>query len=517
MSLGEAIRKRRKSLGLTLQVLAEKIASDPGNLSRIERGAQNVSEAQLLKICEVLNCAPSSLFQNKTSPNPIQKLDSQTFAKWFRLAAPYINTFSNKTFVIAFGGELLDEDQFTALSHDINLLTCLNVKIVLVHGARPQIDQKLKEKKISTQLVRNVRVTDDSGMEAVKEANGLIKINIESTLSSSLLNSPMAGSDIKVSSGNFITAKPLGVIDGVDMQHTGEVRKIDSAAIKKKLDNKELVVISPIGYSPTGEVFNLTMEDVALKTSIALEADKLILLIDSDGIFNLRNELLHEMTLEKAVNLYKSIAKDNPKKHELININSNELDLLEIAIKASEAGIHKIHLINRHIDGAILQELFTDEGVGTVITEKALDTIRQANHNDVKGIHKLINPLEAGGYLIKRGKERIDHDIENFFVIEHDKKIIGCAALYPYNDHVEFACFAINKNYQSKGFGSKLYNYCEEIAREKSYKYLFALTTRTEHWFIEKGFKEESIQKLPKKRLESYLPQRNSKFFIKKL
>jgi len=348
-------------------------------------------------------------------------------------------------------------------------------------------------------------------------SRAFIKINIESTLSSSLLNSPMAGSDIKVSSGNFITAKPLGVIDGVDMQHTGEVRKIDSAAIKKKLDNKELVVISPIGYSPTGEVFNLTMEDVALKTSIALEADKLILLIDSDGIFNLRNELLHEMTLEKAINLYKSIAKNNPKKNELINISSNELDLLEIAIKASEAGIHKIHLINRHIDGAILQELFTDEGVGTVITEKALDAIRQANHNDVKGIHKLINPLEAGGYLIKRGKERIDHDIENFFVIEHDKKIIGCAALYPYNDHVEFACFAINKNYQSKGFGSKLYNYCEEIAREKSYKYLFALTTRTEHWFIEKGFKEENIQKLPKKRLESYLPQRNSKFFIKKL
>jgi len=517
MSLGEAIRKRRKSLGLTLQVLAEKIASDPGNLSRIERGAQNVSEAQLLKICEVLNCAPSGLFQNKTSSNPIQKLDSQTFARWFRLAAPYINTFSNKTFLIAFGGELLDENQFTALSHDINLLTCLNVKIVLVHGARPQIDQKLKEKKISTQLVQNIRVTDDLTMEAVKEANGLIKINIESTLSSSLLNSPMAGSDIKVSSGNFITAKPLGVIEGVDMQHTGEVRKIDSAAIKKKLDNKELVVISPIGYSPTGEVFNLTMEDVALKTSIALEVDKLILLIDSDGIFNLRNELLHEMTLEKVVNLYKSIEKNNRKKYELININSNELDLLEIAIKASEAGINKIHLINRYIDGAILQELFTDEGVGTVITEKALDIIRQANHNDLKSIHRLINPLEAGGYLIKRGKERINHDIDNFLVIEHDKKIIGCAALYPYNHHIEFACFAINKNYQSKGFGSKLYNYCEEMAREKNYKYLFALTTRTEHWFIEKGFREENIQKLPKKRLESLLPERNSKFFIKKL
>ena len=180
-------------------------------------------------------------------------------------------------------------------------------------------------------------------------------------------------------------------------------------------------------------------------------------------------------------------------------------------------GKKELNLINRHIDGAILQELFTDEGVGTVITEKALDAIRSASHNDVKGIHKLINPLEAGGYLIKRGKERIDHEIENFFVIEHDNKIVGCAALYPYNDYVEFACFAINKNYQSKGFGSKLYSYCEEIAQEKNYKYLFALTTRTEHWFIEKGFKEENIQKLPKKRLESYLPQRNSKLFIKKL
>jgi len=210
--------------------------------------------------------------------------DTADFVHWFRSAAPYIHGFRGKTFVIAFGGELVADGGFVQLAHDVNLLNSLGVRLVLIHGVRPQVEARLTENGTAIRYVNGLRVTDDAALACVKEAAGTVRVEIEALLSLGLANTPMAGADIRVASGNFVTAQPLGVRDGVDLLHTGEVRKIDAAAIRRRLDQHDIVLLSPIGYSPTGEIFNLSLEDVATQAAVELAADKLIFLIDTEGV-----------------------------------------------------------------------------------------------------------------------------------------------------------------------------------------------------------------------------------------
>lgn len=535
MSLGNFIRHRRKSLNITLQTLADQVGADAGNLSRIERGELGINETMLRKVASALDCTPAYLYAQSDAPlsqlsaqenrqpylvNQSQNSNTKDFVQWFRSATPYIHAFGGRTFVIAFGGEVVDEKQFIALSHDLNLLASLEVRLVLVHGARPQIEQRLKRAKLTPTLHNGLRVTDDEAMEIVKEANGAVRVEIEALLSMGIANSPMAGADIRVASGNFVTAKPLGVRDGVDLQHTGEVRKVDAVSIQKRLNDGELVLLSPLGYSPTGEAFNLSLEDVAVSTAIALDADKLIFLMDSEGVHNLRGELLREMTAEKAKNLLRSIQNNEAP----INISEDVNYYLPAAVRACEHGVARTHLISRHIDGAIIQELFTHSGIGTMVTEQSLETMRQANIDDVGGILKLIEPLENEGFLVRRGRERIEMEIDHFYVMEHDNRTIGCAALYPFaaaekpnNSMAEFACLAIDPDYRGGGRGDKLFNYCQNRAKELGFKQLFCLTTRTEHWFLERGFIEKTVENLPHEKRKLYNFQRKSKVFVKTL
>ena len=544
MSLGSAIRKQRKALQLTLQALASLIDADSGNLSRIERGEQGITEPMLRKICAALNCTPAFLYaqsdfaeQNSNTEKNVDYTFSkkqpaqnhsfqkptgpQEFVSWFRSVAPYIHAFGGRTFVIAFGGEVVDDSQFVSLSHDLNLLASLEVRLVLVHGSRPQIESRLRRANLKTKMASGLRVTDDNAMEIVKEANGAIRVEIEALLSMGLVNSPMAGSDIRVASGNFVTAKPLGVIKGVDLQHTGEVRKVDAIGVQKRLDDGEMVLLSPLGYSPTGEAFNLSLEDVAVSTAIALDADKLIFLMDSPGVHNARGELLREMTAQKAKNLLHHVKKNHPGKETATTpkITEDEAYYLPAAIRACEHGVARTHLICRHTDGAILQELFTHDGIGTMVTEMPLESMRQAEIGDVGALLQLIEPLEAEGVLVRRGRERLEMEIDQFYIMEHDGRVIGCAALYPFIEEktAEFACLAIHPSYRGGGRGDRLFHFCEEQAREQSLKSIFCLTTRTEHWFLERGFLERSVSDLPAEKQKIYNLQRRSKVFVKKL
>lgn len=522
MSIGFALRKRRKALGLTLSALAREAGMDSGNLSRIERDLQGISEPMLRRLCGALDCTPAFLYAQPEATAvaqpqtgiPLTLRQPQEFVRWFRSVAPYIHAFGGRTFVIAFGGEVVDDGQFVALSHDLNLLASLEVRLVLVHGARPQIESRLKKARIATHLVDGLRVTTDAAMESVKEANGAVRVEIEALLSMGLINSPMAGSDIRIASGNFVTAKPLGVVNGIDLQHTGEVRKIDATGIQKRLEDGELVLLSPLGFSPTGEVFNLTLEDVAVNAAIALNADKLIFLVDTPGVHNLRGELLREMTADKARNLLRHVD-DNAH----AQISEDEKYYLPATVRACESGVARAHLISRHVDGAILQELFTHGGIGTMITEAPLETLRQAEIGDVGAILQLIEPLEAEGVLVRRGRERLEMEISHFHVMEHDGRIIACAALYPFmrEKTAELACMAVHPGFRRGGRGDRLLQYCEQAARNIGLKSIFVLTTRTEHWFLERGFVERDVGSLPRQRQRLYNLQRRSKVFRKKL
>ncbi|GAB1232388.1 amino-acid N-acetyltransferase [Ferrigenium sp. UT4] len=431
------------------------------------------------------------------------------FVAWFRSVAPYINAFRGKTFVIAFGGEVVADGKFVELAHDFNLLAALGIRLVLVHGARPQIEQHLAKHSLADTYHQGIRLTDAETMLCVKEAVGRVRLEIEALLSMGLANSPMANADIRVAGGNFITAQPIGVINGVDMMHTGSVRKVDVAALRDRMEFGEVVLLSPLGYSPTGEVFNLTLEDVATATAVALDADKLVFLMDTDGVTDGKGKLIKELTIADA----QAVLGKKRKWPDDVSL------FLPCALRACEAGVARTHLISRHTDGALLQELFSDEGIGTMVVESTLNTLRAATIEDVGGILQLLRPLEEQGILVRRSRELLEKEIARFIVLEHDHRIIGCAALYPFPDEAaaELACLAVDPSCRDHGYGEAILKHMSGLAKAQGMKKLFVLTTRTAHWFIERDFREADVGQLPKQKKALYNYQRRSKVFVKNL
>ena len=451
--------------------------------------------------------APQTL---KTTGAGRSRLSAQDrFIDWFQSVAPYIHAFRGKVFVIAFGGEVVADGRFLHLTHDLNLLAALGVKLVLVHGSRPQIEAKLAAQKIRGRYSEKLRITDGAALEAAMEVAGKLRVQIEALLSMGLPNSPMAGAHIRVASGNFVTARPIGVVDGIDLMHTGEVRKIDALAIERRLKDDEMVVLSPLGYSPTGEVFNLSMGDVAAATAVALKAEKLIFLTESAGVVGRRGELLRELTVREAQGL---LAKERVQSEEMQSY-------LPAAVRACDHGVGRAHLISGHLDDSLLLELFTHKGVGTLVTPDPLETLRHAKIDDIGGILQLLEPLEVEGILVKRNRDLLEMEIDRFWVLEHDRMIIGCAALYPFSDERsgELAGLAVHPEFRGRGAGERLMVAIEKRARNQRLKQLFVLTTRTEHWFVERGFVETDVSELPRKKKELYNYQRRSVVLIKKL
>jgi amino-acid N-acetyltransferase len=432
---------------------------------------------------------------------------SEQFVDWFRAAAPYIHAFRGRTFVVAFGGEVVADGKFVALTHDLNLLASLGVRLVLVHGARPQIEAQLKAREIRPRYMQGMRVTDEAAMQCVKQANGQLRVEIEALLSMGLPHSPMANATIRVAGGNFIVARPRGVVEGVDMQFTGEVRRVHADAMRQRLDAGELVLVSPLGYSPTGEIFNLTLEDVAAETAIALAADKLVFLIDAPGVVDEKGDLMRELTVSQAQSRLAQT-----------DVGARAVQAhLPAAIRACRGRVARAHLISRHVDGALLLELFTHEGVGSMVSQDPLEQLRPAGIDDVRSILQLIEPLEADGTLVKRSRELLEIEIGRFFVLEHDRAIVGCAALYPFPDEGagELACLAVHPEYRNAGAGERLLRRVESEARRSGMTQLFVLTTRATHWFIEHGFTQSTVEALPGTKQALYNFQRSSKVLVK--
>jgi amino-acid N-acetyltransferase len=432
----------------------------------------------------------------------------EDFVRWLRQTAPYLHAFGGRTFVIGFGGELIAERaRFAQFIQDVNLLAALDIRLVLVHGARPQIEAELKTKGIRSRYAKGLRVTDAQALVAVKHAAGVLRVEIEALLSQGLPNSPMAGAAIRVASGNYIAARPLGVVDGVDYQYTGLVRKVDAQAIARRLEAGEVVLVPHIGYSPTGEVFNLSWEDVALNVSSALRADKLLLFVDRLPT-DRKGAVIGELTAREAEVLLKKG-----------DLGAHATAALRAALSALAAGVARAHLLSRRSTGAALLELFTHSGVGTMITAEPMQQLRGARIEDVGGILALIEPLEADGTLVKRGRERLEREIGNFLVIEHDGVIVGCAALYPFagDKAAELACLAVAPDARDAGHGERLLRACEARAKQLKIRRLFALTTRAEHWFVAQGFKPIEPTALPGERQALYNWKRGSKVFLKRI
>ena len=434
---------------------------------------------------------------------------SESFVRWFRQVAPYVHDFGGRTFVIGFGGEMVAERaRFESFIHDVNVLASLEIRLVLVHGARPQIEAEMKAKGLRSRYAQGLRVTDEQALTVVKHAAGVLRVEIEALLSQGLPDSPMARAQIRVASGNYITARPIGVRNGVDFQFTGAVRKVDAAALSAQLDVVDVVLVPHLGYSSTGEIFNLAWEDVAESVAVALRADKLLMYTDRLPV-NRKDEVVSELTADEAAALAGKKS----------NLTPAAARALEHVARAVEAGVARGHLVTRRAPGSLLLELFTHAGVGTMITADTVEKLRPARIEDVRGMLALIEPLEAEGTLVKRSRELLEGEIGNFLVVEHDARIVGCAALYPFPDDksAEFACLAVANAYRDAGYGERLLKACEERAKGLRLRKLFALTTHAAHWFLEQGFRAAAVDALPEKRKALYNWRRGSKVFLKRI
>ena len=366
----------------------------------------------------------------------------------------------------------------------------------------------MRLKGINQHFHRSRSPMDADALECAKEAAGEIRLDIEAAFSQGLPNTPMSHAQIRVISGNFVTARPTGIIDGIDYKHTGQVRKIDVDALKFAIERGSIVLLSPLGFSPTGEAFNLSMEELATSVATALRAEKLIFLTETPGVISPDGTVDTELARLDADAL----------------LASGELDAdtafyLHYASRAVKRGVSRAHLVPFSLDGVVLLEIFTHDGVGTMVVEDTLDDLRPATIDDVGAILKLIEPLEQDGTLVTRGRAVIERDVENFTVLEHDGVIYGCATLhdFPKDQMAEMGCLIVHPEWQGTGEGEMLLRHMESRARALGAKRLFVLTTRTSHWFIKRGFVQGGVADLPKDKQAHYNRSRNSLIFIKRL
>lgn len=438
-----------------------------------------------------------------------------TFVPWFRAVAPHIHAYHGKTFVVAIAGELIAAGKLNSFAQDLSILHAMGIKLVLVHGFRPQVTEQLRSKGHQARFSRGLRITDAVALDSAQEAAGQLRFEIEAAFSQGLPNTPMANAIVRVVSGNFLTARPVGIVDGVDFLHSGVVRKVDGVAIRRAIDTGAMVLLSPFGFSPTGDAFNLTMEDVATATAVSLQADKLMFVVEVAGIHEDASDpestVDTELALADAERLLESLPEPTQP--------SDPAFYLRHCVRACRGGVERSHILPFAMDGAVLMEVFTHDGVGTMVVDEKLESLREATSDDIGGVLHLIEPFETDGTLVKRSRTEIERDIGHYTVIEHDGVIFGCAALYPYPESktAEMAALTVSPEVQSQGDGERILKRIEQRAKAAGLESIFVLTTRTMHWFIKRGFEPVDPDWLPDARKRKYNWDRRSQVLVKKL
>jgi amino-acid N-acetyltransferase len=409
---------------------------------------------------------------------------------WFRHTAPYINSHRGTTVVVGLRQGATADKNFINVVHDLALMHSLGVRLVVVHEQRSFDSEAL-----------TLADADKAVAEALEE-----RTYIERMFSMGLPNSPLHNARLRVISGNFITARPVGVINGVDRVGRGLVRHVDVAGITHALDGSAICLISTLGHSPAGEVFNLSALDVMGAVSRSLGADKLIVMSDFDGINSVDGTMQRQMTVDAARQI-------------LETSNQDQKEALMLACDACDSGVPRSHLISYALDGGLLKELYTHDGIGTLISPDEYEQIKTAEGHDLSGILELIRPLQQAGVLAERSNEEVERTLDKFTVITKDSRVIACAALLDNaSDKIaEIASVATHPDYRDSGHGERLVAALIDAARQSELERVYVRTTQTGHWFQELGFTMSLLDELPESEKQKANVDRNSNILVRAL
>ncbi|HYY31920.1 MAG TPA: amino-acid N-acetyltransferase [Chthoniobacterales bacterium] len=414
----------------------------------------------------------------------------------------YVTGFRDKIFVVAIDGEILGSENFSNILLDVAVLRSLNIKVVLVHGAGYQIEQAAKEQRI--------QVSNSDGAGLVDEATLQISINVAIRLTNQIMEG-LTQVDLRAAYANCIIAHPFGIVRGVDFQYAGKVERVDSKILEVFLDQEIVPVIPPLGFDGEGRTFRVNSDLVALEVAEALHAAKLIFLSANDGLI-VNGQRIGHMVAPELEEMLKKIAANLPK---------GLLSKLEHAVQACRYGVPRVHLLNGNINEALLAEIFSNGGVGTMVYSNEYEQVRHLYKKDIRAVMSLIQQSVRNEELIRRTRTEILAAIDDYWVLEIDRHIVGCVAMYTYpeNKIAELACLYVSRVNENQGLGRKLMSFVENLARQRGFVKLIALSTQAFMYFQQKGgFVEAGPEILPPARRARYdASGRNSRILVKDL
>ena len=417
----------------------------------------------------------------------------------------YVPRFREKIFVVAIDGDIIASENFGNILLDIAVLRSLSIKVILVHGASAQVQKLAAE--------RNVAISNSDGTGITDEPT--LKLSIEAA--TQILNDVMQGLtsvDLRAAYANSIIAHPAGILGGVDFLNTGRVERVDTKALHLFLNEGIIPVIPPIGFDGEGKTFRVNSDSIAVEVAEATRAMKLIFLSSEDNL-RLQGEDVTQLSIAET----EDILKKRKAKAAGYDIDPNLASKLEHAARACRQGVPRVHLLNGNVDEALLAEVFSHQGVGAMIYSNEYQQIRRVYKKDVRAVMALIRQSVESEELVRRTRADITAHLEDYWVIEVDRTLVGCVALhvYPEDNQAEMACLYVSKNHSGEGYGKKLMAFVEQLAAQKGIKQIFALSTQAFAYFQQKGgYVETTPDVLPPNRREKYDSSgRNSKVLRK--
>ncbi len=430
--------------------------------------------------------------------------------KTIREVFTYINRFRGKVFIIKIDSEVIDNIYFPVLLKDLATLHSAGIRVIVIPGARKRIDEILKQYGIESNYHNGIRITEEEAIPFVKMAAFDVSNRIMTGLSAHRINALV---------GNWVRARSMGVIDGVDYKYSGNIDKILITPLNKVLEEDFIPIIPSIGWNPAGTPYNISSNELAIQAAVASRAEK-IFFITSEELLNISEYRVPAGVVPSPEGRISRMDGDTARKFLALNSGnkSGALDIVNQALSGIENGIKRVHIIKGNGDGGILSEIFSNLGIGTMLYRNEFDRIRGMSTSDIPEVLRIMRPFEASGALIPRTKEDLQHSAGDFVVYEIDKVIHGCAALHDCGGGTgEIAAVAVDPEYEKLGIGKKLITYLIKKAEKTGMKSLFLLTTRSVDWFESLGFRSGKIDDLPENKRENYNFNRNSRVMFLKL